>query len=258
MVNFLIIIGLIVLAIVLIVNIIKYFSFKRYLLSGFKDGNVITFGRKRRGKDLVHQYVINQRKDFYYGNISYGGKHKVITLKEVSCEPNTYENFINNNIVKTPHMFKEGKDIYISDIGNFLPSQMDSTLHKKFPSMPIFYSLCGQLYNNNIHCNSQSVERGWKALREQADFYVWAHRTIKLFGYIFITILTTYEKYSSAKEGLMPMKVRLFNKYSKAEHDKFVATNGVIRNGYIIQFKHNLKYDTRAFEKILLKGRRKK
>lgn len=258
MVNFIIVIAVIGLFIVLLATIIKYFSFKKYLLHGFKDGNVITFGRKRRGKDLVHQYVINQRKDFYYGNISYGGKHKIVKLKDISCEPNTYDNFINDNIVKTPHLFKEGKDFYISDIGNFLPSQMDSQLHKKFPSMPIFYSLSGQLYGSNIHCNSQSVERGWKALREQADFYVWAHRTLKIFGLIFITVLTTYEKYSSAREGLMPMKKRLFNKFSKAEYDKFVATNGVIRNGYIIQFKHNLKYDTRAFEKVLLKGRRKK
>ena len=55
----------------------------------------------------------------------------------------------------------------------------------------------------------------------------------------------------------MPMKKRMFNKFSKAEYDKYVATNGMIRNGFIISFKNQLKYDTRAFEKILLKGKRK-
>lgn len=257
MVGFIIIVGIIVLIVIILVNIFKYINFKHYLLRGFKEGNVITFGRKRRGKDLVHQYVINHRHNFYYGNISYGGKHKIIQLKDVSLEPNTYDNLIRGNVVKIPHKFKEGADIYISDIGNFLPNYKDSQLYKEFPSMPLFYSLSGQLFASNVHCNSQSVERGWKALREQADFYVWAHRTKKLFGFIFITSLTTYEKYESARLGLMPMKKRMFNKFSKAEYDKYCATNGVIRNGFIIQFKSSLKYDTRAFEKILLKGRRK-
>ena len=140
MVSILLFLGIIALLIILLVVIIKYFSFTHYLIRGFKDGNVITFGRKRKGKDLVHQYIINKRKDFYYGNISYGGKHHVITLKDINLDPNTYLNFINNDIEKSPHLFKEGKDIYISDIGNFLPNYMDSTLYKKFPSMPIFYS----------------------------------------------------------------------------------------------------------------------
>lgn len=257
MVGFILVVGIIILISVILINIFKYISFKRYLLRGFKEGNVITFGRKRKGKDIVHQYVINHRHKYYYGNISYGGNGKVITLKDISLMPNTYDELINDNVTKIKHGFKEGCDIYISDIGNFLPNYKDSTLYKKFPSMPLFYSLCGQLYGNNVHCNSQSVERGWKALREQADFYVWAHRTVKLFGFIFITFLTTYEKYQSACQGLMPMKKRMFNKFSKAEYDKYVATNGMIRNGFIISFKNQLKYDTRAFEKILLKGKRK-
>lgn len=256
MVNFIIFVGIIILIVIILINIFKYISFTHYLLRGFRDGNCITFGRKRKGKDIVHQWIINHRKKFYYGNISYGGKHKVIKLKDVNLDPNTYDNLIRGNVVKIPHKFKEGADIYISDIGNFLPNYKDSQLYKEFPSMPLFYSLSGQLFSNNVHCNSQSVERGWKALREQADFYVWAHRTTKLFGFIFITSLTTYEKYSSACQGLMPMKKRMFNKFSKAEYDKYVATNGLIRNGFIISFKWQLHYDTRAFEKILLKGSR--
>ena len=69
MVNFLIIIGLIVLAIVLIVNTIKYLSFKRYLLNNFRSCNCIVAGKKGRGKGLVFQYVINKIKDFYYSNV---------------------------------------------------------------------------------------------------------------------------------------------------------------------------------------------
>lgn len=224
----------------------------------FKHTNVIVAGPKGTGKDLLFQWVINKRKDYYYGNMPYGHKHKVIKLTEVSCEPNSYDNIVNDKVEKQPHLFKDGKDIYISDIGIYLPSYMDSKLYVKFPSMPVFYALSRQLYDNNVHCNCQNVERGWKALREQADFYIQVKRTYKIFGLIFITKYYSYDRYESARQKLLPLKARLLNKYSKAEADLYKARNGEIKKGYIIQFKHNLHYDTRYFEKVLLKGRRKK
>ena len=226
-------------------------------LWNFKHCNVIVAGKKGSGKDLLFQWVINKRKDFYYSNISYGGAHKIIKLKQVSCEPNDYNNIVNDKIEKQPHRFREGKDIYISDIGIYLPSYMDSTLYKKFPSMPILYALSRHLYDSNIHCNTQNIERGWKALREQADFYVQVKRTYKI-GWLFITKYYSYDRYESARQNLLPIKQRLLNKYSKAEADIYKATNGEIQKGYIFQFKRRLKYDTRAMEKILLKGKRKK
>lgn len=244
--------------IVLLVFLWKNHQVKSNMLWHFKHCNVIVAGKKGSGKDLLFQWVINKRKDFYYANIPYGHKHKVIKLKSVSCEPNNYETIVNDMIEKTKHMFKEGKDIYISDIGIYLPSYMDSKLYVKFPSMPVFYAMSRQLYDNNVHCNTQNLERGWKALREQADFYVQVKRTYKLFGFIFITKFYTYDNYESARRNILPIKVRHFNKYSKAEVDVYNATNGDIRKGWLIQFKSALHYDTRYFEKVLLKGRRKK
>ena len=252
-----ILIVLVFITFVILAIVIKNASVNRNTLWNFKHCNVIVAGKKGSGKDLIFNWVIKKRKDFYYSNISYGRKHKIITLKDVSCMPNTYYKLINNDVVKTPHLFKEGKDIYISDIGNFLPSYMDATLYKYFPSMPLFYSLSRHLYNNNVHCNTQNIERGWKALREQADFYIQVKRTFKIFGLLFITKYYSYERYESAKQNLLPIKTRLLNKYSKAEADIYNATNGRIDKGYIFQLKHTLKYNTRAFEKILLKGRRK-
>lgn len=239
-----------------LILIIKNSLVNRNTLWYFKHCNVIVAGKKGSGKDLLFQWVINKRKDFYYSNISYGRKHKVITIKDVSCMPNTYYTMVNNKVERQPHLFKEKKDIYISDIGNFLPSYMDSTLYKYFPSMPLFYSLSRHLYNNNVHCNTQNIERGWKALREQADFYIQVKRTYKL-PFILITKYYSYDRYDSAKQNLLPIRTRLMNKYSKAEVDIYKATNGDIQKGYIIQLKCKVKYDTRAFEKILLKGRRK-
>ena len=254
----LVIIILVMALLVIIALILKNYFVNCNTLWNFKHCNVIVAGKKGSGKDLVFNWVIRKRHDFYYSNISYGRKHKIITLKDVSCMPNTYYTLINNKVDKQPHIFKENKDIYISDIGNFLPSYMDSTLYKLFPSMPLFYSLSRHLYNSNVHCNTQNIERGWKALREQADFYIQVKRTYKIFGLIFITKYYSYERYESAKQNLLPIRTRLLNKYSKAEVDIYNATNGAIQKGYIWQLKHQLTYNTRAFEKILLKGKRKK
>lgn len=224
----------------------------------FKHCNVLIAGKKGSGKDLLTQWVINKRHKPYYSNISYGGKCKKISLQQVSCSPNDYDHIVNDKIEKQSHKFKEGCDIYISDIGVYLPSYMDSKLYQKFPSMPVFYALSRHLYNNNVHCNTQNIERGWKALREQADFYIIVKRTWKIMGFLFVTKYFSYDRYESARKGLLPIKTRLLNKYSKAEVDVYKATNGDIRTGYIFQLKPFIKYNTRAMEKILLKGKRKK
>lgn len=226
------------------------------ILWHFKHGNVIVCGHKGKGKDLLFQWVINKRDDFYYSNISYGGSKKIISLKDISCSPNNYDSLINNQVVKTKHLFKEKKDIYVSDAGNFLPAQMDALLHRKYTSMPLFYSLSRHLYNNNVHMNTQSIERLWKIVREQGDFFVVCKRTYKLPFFLVIKCIT-YDKYESCKNGLLPLKKRALNKQSKNQYDLFVSQNGDIRKCFVFIRKSKIHYDTRAFEKILLKGKRK-
>ena len=235
-----------------LILLIKHIIFIRGLLRGFKGGNTIVFGKKGKGKDLLFQYVINKRKDFYYSNISYGGKRKIIPIKDVSIFPNTYKKFIMDDIQRIDRTFFEEKDIYISDVGNYLPSQYDSLLHKTFPSMPLLYSLSRHLYNNNIHVNTQSLERPWKALREQADFFVKCKGVIKL-PFFLVIKCNTYDKYSSAKDELEPLSARILNKYSKAEVDLYHAQNGEIHTGHVFVRKSKIKYDTRAFEKLVFK-----
>lgn len=236
--------------------LVKQWWFTRTMVNEFKKCNVVVAGKKGSGKDLIFNKVINKRKDEYYSNIKYGGRCKVISLKKVSVEPNTYKEFINENVTKIKRTFKEKKDIYISDGGVYLPSYMDSTLYKTYPSFPIYYALSRHLYDHNIHVNVQNFERLWKAIREQADYFVLCKKTIKIFG-IFFTKVITYDKLSSAVQNLLPIKTRLLNKYSKAEVDLYNCQNGEIKQGWVIQFKRNIHYDTRAFEKVVLKGRRK-
>lgn len=220
------------------------------LLTLFRDGNVIVYGPKGSGKDMLFQLVINKKKKPYLANNSYGGKYTYTEIKDLSVAPNTYKEFIEGNITKIKKVHGDFIDVYISDAGIHLPSQYDSQLHKIYPSFPIYYALSRQLYEQNIHMNSQKLERPWKAIREQAEYYIKCRGIVKL-GWLFVIKYTTYEKYESAKENLLPMGNRIFNKFSKAEQDKYKALNGNIINRYSFIWKWSIKYDTRHFAKKL-------
>ena len=222
------------------------------MINNFKKCNVIVFGKKGTGKDLIFQKVINCRKDTYYSNISYGGVHEDIEVKDLTTN-NTYNDFIQNKINLCNKVNeREGKDIYLSDCGIILPSQYDSTLHKVFPSFSSYYALSRHLYNSNVHCNTQALSRVWKALREQADYYINTLGTKKIFG-ILITKCVSYDRYSSAEKSLTPFKCArgLNDRTSTEMYREFESMNGEIKSFYVFQRIKRIKYDTRAYhEKI--------
>src|SRR5690606_12577738 len=112
-----------------------------------------------------------------------------------------YENFINDNVQQIEKREQlECADIYISDAGIYLPAQYHYLLDKKYKSLPIFYALSRHLYNNNVHVNTQALNRVWDKLREQADSYFKALKTIKIFGLLF-TRVRYYETYQVANEN---------------------------------------------------------
>ena len=241
-------------AITLLYFVLVHFRTKKEILNRFKNGNVIVSGRKGTGKDLLFSAVINSRKDEYFSNLDYdeGEKYNNITFKEIELKPNDYNNFINGNITLINKNSKlEGHDIYISDAGCYLPSQFDSVLHKTYPSMPLFFALNRHLYNNGMHLNAQRLDRIWKSLREQADTYILIRKRRLSLPFFFVVFTTVYDKYESALHELSPLNSRLFNKFSKAEKDKFKATNGYIHNGLIFIRKKSLKYDCRAFHQVI-------
>ena len=95
-----IIIGLLVLSsIALIILIVKCIKGKRFLIRQFERCNCIVFGKKGTGKDLLFNAVINGRKKPCYANIPYNEKFcEVKQIKDFSVSPNTYENFLNDDI----------------------------------------------------------------------------------------------------------------------------------------------------------------
>lgn len=252
MIKIITIILLVLLVLFFVVAFIHLKKSNRILKDTFKNHNVIVYGAKGKGKDLLFQKVIylNRNKP-YTSNISYGYNCTIRPLQDLNIDPNTYDNFINNDIKKCIRNDSlEGVDYYLSDGGIYLPSQYDHILHKTYPSFSIYYALSRHLYNSNIHINTQALTRLWKAIREQGDYYIRCIKVIKIFN-IFISKICLYEKYESALNNYLPINTRILNKFSKAEVDQYTATNGFIQNRYFITLKKHIKYDTRHFKDIV-------
>lgn len=229
---------------------------KVFLCNVFRKNNVIVFGKKGTGKDLLFQYIINSRKEKCFSNISFGKNCNDISLNDLELPHNNYDNFIAGQVYKEIKKEDfEGKDFYFSDIGIMLPSQYDTKLYKSYPSFAIVYALSRHLYNSNIHCNSQSLSRVWKALREQADSYIKCIGVQKpfllgAFGFLKINYIY-YDKYESAEKSLLPLKLGFMNKYLNAQAKQYYATNGEIKKSYVLINKKSIKYDTRAFHSVV-------
>lgn len=233
--------------------IITHFLTINRIVKEFKHCNVIVFGKKGNGKDLLTQEVIyKRRKENYFSNIDYGYKYHNANVSSLELTPNTYENFINGEVSKIKKINKyENADFYLSDCGIILPSQFDTKLYKQYPSFGASYALSRHLYHNNIHCNTQNLGRVWKALREQADYYIKCRGVIKL-PFLLVVKTTEYEKYESAEKSLLPYHIPLIGRqFQQAEAKQYRATNGFIKNGFVIVLKKHIHYDTRAYHKIL-------
>lgn len=247
------------LLIILILTIVVIFLFffrlykNRQLKRVFTKHNVIVYGAKGSGKDLIFQKVINMKKtEPYLSNQDYGFRYNVVRVADLTVAPNTYENFIDNAVKQIQKEIKhEDIDVYLSDLGIYLPSQYDNILSKKFPSFPIYYALSRQLYNQNIHCNTQALGRLWIKIREQADFYIKTIETKQnLFDKIFRRLRIKcryYDKYESALNDLLPMTKKV-NKEQRALAEQYYSTHGVILNRDILIKLKDIHYNTRHFE----------
>lgn len=223
----------------------------KFIAGKFQQGNVIVFGQKGKGKDLIFQKVIKLRKKPYFGNVNYGYKFNYIKLSDLELGDNTYEHFINDSVHQVEkNEALEGADIYISDAGVYLPAQYHYLLDKKYKSLPIFYALSRHLYNNNVHVNVQALNRVWDKLREQADSYFKALKTVKIFGLLF-TKVRYYETYQTASENRAPMRRCLLNKYSKGLADEYQAYNGLVFDMWFVQRASKVFYDSRYFHRVV-------
>lgn len=226
---------------------------KKRVVRHFETGNVIVFGHKGKGKDLVFQKVINSRKKPYHSNLDYGGDYHPFALKDFDLK-NDYRNFIQDNVqvVDKSNYPYEKEDVYISDGGIVLPSTYDGILSKVYPSYPVAFALSRHLWANNFHINTQAIGRVWIKLREQADYFVEACGVYSLPLFLIVKV-RTYDKLESATQNLLPYEKGLINlnKYDKALVNQWHATNGEVKEGFLIISKRSIKYDTRAYHTII-------
>ncbi len=198
-----------------------------WLVQEFSRCNVMVYGKKRQGKDLIFAHVIALRGEKHYANIPYNENTEIISLDELNVGDNTFEDFINGTVRPFTPRFEEGYDVYVSDGGIYLPCHFNKELNTKYPGMPIFFALSGQLYDMRVHINSQALSRPWDKLREQADSYIQVLRTDRRDDYLY-TRIVGYDNYDNALNEKNPT-VRFTVRIPISE----------------------LKYDTRFFREVL-------
>ena len=121
-------------------------------------------------------------------------------------------------------------------------------------------ALSRQLGDCSVHTNSQALNRVWDKIREQSDTYILCRKCIYIKKFkIVIQQITIYDKYESALERRLPLKIplplfanskmRLERKMRLAEYE---AQHGKIKTVILI-YRNKSTYDTRYF-KTLMKG----
>lgn len=176
----------------------------RWLVNEFRRCNVMVWGKKGSGKDVIFAHVIALRGEYHYANIPYDQNTEVIELHEIAAGDNTPQDCINGTVRPFPPRFKERCDIYVSDAGIYFPNTMNKQLDDLYPSMPVFMALSRHLYELNVHTNCQAFERPYKKIREQADSYIQVLGTVCRGDCLYVRI-HGYDSYSNAEKEVNPV-----------------------------------------------------
>lgn len=232
------------------------------IIKMFENGNVSVCGLRGTGKDMLTANVIARRKKPYISNIDYnckGCEYQPLDFNKLDCGGNTYKNLIKGDVKYYKFPYIEGSDIYLSDAGIYLPSQYCGELDRDYKHLPMYSALSRQLSHNNLHTNSQALERVWNKFREQSDQYIRCRGCVVLFGFVIQTV-TIYDKYQSCLDRVEPCRVKmpLFkSKETKAQIDmyldKYRNTYGDIKTRVLI-YRNKSNYDTYYFEKLFESG----
>lgn len=221
----------------------------------FQSGNVCVCGLRGRGKDMLFANVAVRRSLPYISNTDYGGSRVPFVPLDYDCGGNTYENFLDNEILPYTYPHADGTDIYLSDAGIYFPAQHCKELNKKYPYISTFVALSRQLGECNFHFNVQNLNRVWDKIREQSDIYIMCNWCRVVRGLVFQKV-TIYEKYESAVDRVPPYrapKVRLNNdrKMNIAmEKQRYRTSHGDIKS-FLLIYRNKSKYDTRVFKAML-------
>ena len=238
-------------------------KFKK-IIRMFEEGNVCVCGLRGSGKDVLTGNVIARRNKPYISNLDYtdGKNYQVLDFNKIDVGKNTWRNLIKGKPRYYKFPYEPGSDIYISDVGIYMPSQYCSELNREFPHLPTYMALSRQVSHNNFHINVQSLNRAWDKIREQSELYIrcrFLFKWLAKLGIIFQKI-TIYDKYESCVARVEPCRIRV-PIFAKAEVkqqaqlylDKFFNTYGSVKNHYLLYINKS-KHDTYYFEKLFENG----
>lgn len=226
----------------------------------FKNGNVCVTGLRGTGKDILFGNVIVRRKEPYVSNLDYTKKsnYQKLDFDKLNCGCNDYRNFITGKVKKYVFPYIEGSDVYISDGGIYLPSQYNNILNRDYPYLPTYFALSRQISKNNVHINSQNLNRVWDKIREQSDTYINCNKCFYIKGLnIVIQIVTIYNKMQSCIDRVEPCKVPLTmlgtpnsRMQARIYRDNFYNQHGKVQRKLLI-YKNRCSHDTYYFGKLL-------
>lgn len=230
----------------------KFRKNNRMLLRFYQNHNVLCFGPKGSGKDIIMQHACRMIGLPHYSTVKYSPLTTVKSLSWFSVPGLTFENFIDGTIPKgVPKHYKEGYNFWCSDIGVYAPSQYYTLLDKKYKGVPVAMALSRQLWDCQFHANTQDYGRPWDKIREQFSGFIKCRGTLVI-GRLAFTSIILYDKAESAEQSLLPFPCPLLAKAeTKALARQFEATNGRVESMLIAQIlpKRNSCYDSRYFHK---------
>lgn len=222
----------------------------------FQKRNVCVTGLRGDGKDLLFGNVIHRRKKIYISNLDYGGDYRIpLRIKDLDIK-NNYNNFITSKVNRYEYPYPKKADIYISDVGVYLPSQYCNQLNRDYEGLISFQALSRQIGECNVHINVQNLNRAWDKLREQSDIYIRCRKCFYFLGFV-LQFITIYDKYESCLSRLNPCRVHIplfgdknAKMQAKLYLDNFYNQHGKVKN-HILFYKNKSKHNTLYFGHLL-------
>lgn len=201
-----------------------------WLLGAFDGRNILAFGPKGTGKDLLFSHVIALRNEHHYSLVPYNKKTEVIKVEDLNLGENNFKDMVKGVYHKIEPRFNQGEDVFLPELGMFLPCQYNGTLNELYPSFPIFYAGSRHYYEMSIHGNSQALSRPWDKIREQADGYIRTLGVVHEYDVLKIHLIY-YARYNDASNMVLPIKDTL--------------ENGSVSGHIITVPKREVKYDSK-------------
>lgn len=237
----------------------------RKIIKLFEQGNVCVCGERGKGKDMLFGNVIERRKLDYISNCEYPRKKGLqmnyypLDFEAINCGGNTYANFMSGDIKPYKYPYPLGVDVYITDVGVYMPSQFCNELNKQYKEIPTFMALSRQLGECNVHINVQNLNRAWDKLREQSRTYITCVKckVIPIFKrQLVIQKVRIYESADSCQKNVPVLRLPIWARFGR---DKLMAKlyklNYKIQHGKIADktliYWNQSDYNTHIFREMM-------